>query len=1330
MNKIFFRCLLAILCNVSVFTTQAQWINIGNTRSVSLGESITRDVTGNVYGTGIFTCNLIIQGDTLHNPSCGDTATAPLVVPRFDGYLVKYTATGQLVWARQIIGKATNTLFEVKAVSVSTSAIFITGHYKGSLTFGSTTVTNTTSIRDVFIACYDLNGSLLWVKTNFTRNATSEITVASVAAGSDGNAVFTGKYKGSVVYNGDQDTITTVNDAMYLMKFNASGTFLWFKSSKARNTGSRAEGKGLWQDTNGNIFLTGNVSDTVFVQQDTANFASGKSGIFLSKFNSSGTLLWLKKENVAHANTLELEKSQKHFLLGGDYRNNDTLPGTKLITAANYGGYVARYDTAGVIQWVKTLTVPAADSAAVVYGVSGDIDGNIYATGIFGKKTSSAAVLTTGTTSLTANRGFTFYVVKYKQDGTVLWLQSYADGPTDKGSDITAYDSSQVFITGYFKTSIRIDSSVVKNSSVGLNSFVARIDDCPFFKATVKIPATVVACKKDSILLEAVTGSGVLYQWQKNGINISGATTANFYANDSALYRVVVQSTNPAIGCIKYAPGVFITINPLPDTSIHYSGKLEFCTGASVTLNASFGNTYKWLLSGSPMVGATQASYTASNSGAYRVVLTSNKSCRDSSRTFTVVSEPVPAPLISPAGRFTICQGDTIFMNTAVVTNNKYQWYKNNIPLPNDTLAVYKAYSTGRFKIFVKNRLGCGVYSPDDTVAVNSSPVANIASSGSLTACSYAVPTLSTSANASNNTIQWLKDGVLLPSASSNTYVPVQSGSYHVKITNAINCSNESSKLNVTIYPQPVATATLVGNSNFCATDSVRINAPAGASKYVWQRNGITVSGAQSSVFYGKQAGTYRVIVSDLNLCSDTSSTVSLTAFSVPVAAIQATGNLTFCTGDSVKLNATPGTGLSYEWFRNGTTVSTMSSRIETIRTSGDYSVRVSNTIGCADTSALVNVHVYTIPPTTITPSGPLEFCGGGQVTLSAVQDPAFLYQWRKNNVSITIGGNNFSYTVKSSGNYNVVISINSKCTNTSPLYAINVKPLVKPVITVDNEFISTSAFVSYQWYRNGAVITGATNQIYEVTANAQYTIQVGDITGCSVQADPVTVCIPVPHIESNGNVLNSTSGTAYQWYVNGVAISNATSPFYLVNATGDYKTKVSRSDGCVSFSNTIHVCIPPPVITIGANNVLTASAGLKYQWFLNGTALPNADTRIIVATQSGNYTVRVEDLSGCTATSVPVSIVVLSITNGFKNAALRCYPNPFDNVLTIDIQSSLLLPAKASLYDMQGMLLLETVISNAEENLSTDVLAPGAYVLVITTETDIFYYNLIKTPK
>lgn len=1333
MNTMLFRLFLIVfLVGICAQTSNAQWISNGSTPRISLGEAIARDAIGNVYGVGTFTCNLVIQGDTLRNPSCGDTTTAPFIIPRFDGYLVKYSSIGKLLWAKQLLGNVTNSVFEIKGISISPTSIYITGNYSDTITVGGTLITNVSSNREAFVACFDLNGNFNWVKTNFTRSISDDIFASSISASSDGNVVFTGTYKGQIISTGNQDTLKSTTKAFFLMKLDASGNRVWSKSSKEKNASSKAEATDVWQSSDGTIFLAGNASGTVYVQPDSIHFAIGKPGIFISKFTSSGQLKWLKKDTVASINSIELDKSEAFFLVGGNYKNNNALAGTALTTTANYGAYVARYDTSGVMKWVKTLTVPAADSAATTFGVSGDTFGDVYAIGNYGKRTSTSATLTSGSKNTKAKAGITFFVAKFKQNGNQHWLQTCADGSADSGADIIAYDSSEVYITGFFNKIIRIDSSLVRNKSVGLNSFIARIDNCPFIQAALKIPVDTFACKRDSIRLEAVTGSGFLYQWQKNGVDISGATASNFYAKDSALYRVVVHSSNPSVGCIKFSPEFLVVMYPLPDTIVSWSGKLEFCEGQSVTLNAKFGNKYQWLKSGSPLLaGDTLSSYTVKTSGLYQVALTTKKGCKDTSRAYNVISEPIPAPLITPAGKFIICDGDSLVMETSVFPMATYQWYNNGFVLSHDTLPKYKALTSGRYSVRVKNRLGCGTYSPEDTLFVYSAPIASLTYSGNLNTCDYDRPTLYTTANATINTIEWYKDGTIIPAINGNVYTPSETGIYTIKVTNSNNCSNESILLNVHIFPQPIAAISNLGNSTFCANDSVSLLATTGTYTYRWQRNSSPLATAQNSTYYVKQAGNYRVILTDINQCSDTSNVLALTAYSVPVASISAIGNRTFCIGDSVSLSTTSGTGLAYEWFKNGVGLSTRTNRIEVIKATGDYSVRVYNTIGCADTSVQISVHVYSIPPNTIVYSNPLDFCAGNQVTLSAVKDPAFLYQWRKNNVAIASGGNNADYLVTKSGTYNVVISINSKCTNTSIPLAVTVKPVVKPVITIDKEFISTAEYLSYQWYKNGVLIPAATHQIYHVIENGQYSIQVSDANDCSTQADLVTVCIPVPEIKARGNFLTSTLGNGYQWYVNNVAISNATNYSYLVNATGDYKILVSRADGCISFSNTLHICIPPPVITLGTNNVLTSSAGFKYQWFLNGTILPNIDTRIIVADQTGDYSVQVEDLSGCISMSMPISIAVddLSVGDGFKNISLKSYPNPFDKQLTIEMLSERL-PAKAYIYDMNGSQLIEIDITTEIETIQTEQLPSGSYVLMLVSESQRNYYNLIKIPR
>ncbi|MEP6684001.1 MAG: T9SS type A sorting domain-containing protein [Parafilimonas sp.] len=63
-------------------------------------------------------------------------------------------------------------------------------------------------------------------------------------------------------------------------------------------------------------------------------------------------------------------------------------------------------------------------------------------------------------------------------------------------------------------------------------------------------PADSVAiCRGDSIKLQANKNAAFTYQWQKNGVNIQGATSNNYTTKTGGNYRVIVTRT--ATGCSK-----------------------------------------------------------------------------------------------------------------------------------------------------------------------------------------------------------------------------------------------------------------------------------------------------------------------------------------------------------------------------------------------------------------------------------------------------------------------------------------------------------------------------------------------------------------------------------------------------------------------------------------------------------------------------------------------------------------------------------------------------------------------------------------------------------
>jgi len=197
-----------------------------------------------------------------------------------------------------------------------------------------------------------------------------------------------------------------------------------------------------------------------------------------------------------------------------------------------------------------------------------------------------------------------------------------------------------------------------------------------------------------------------------------------------------------------------------------------------------------------------------------------------------------------------------------------------------------------------------------------------------------------------------------------------------------------------------------------------------------------------------------------------------------PTAAITTSGNTTFCTGGSVMLNATSGSGLTYQWNNsdgaiNGATNATYSASI-----TNTYTVTIGRT-GCPNvTSAATQVTVNSNPTVTATANSGVAI---GQ-TLNLSASGATTYSWSGpngftsnqanptiNNVSLAAAG---TYTVvgttngcSASANTTVVINQPAKAlhfdgvddwVNVTNMPAINAIPVtleayVKPEMRTEN---------------------------------------------------------------------------------------------------------------------------------------------------------------------------------------------------------------------------------------------------------------------------------------
>lgn len=240
---------------------------------------------------------------------------------------------------------------------------------------------------------------------------------------------------------------------------------------------------------------------------------------------------------------------------------------------------------------------------------------------------------------------------------------------------------------------------------------------------------------------------------------------------------------------------------------------------------------------------------------------------------------------------------------------------------------------------------------------------------------------------------------------------------------------------------------------------------------------------------------------------SNTRTAVTLTITQVSAAAISAGGNTTFCQGGNVVLTASPGS--SYVWSTGATTQSI------TVNAAGSYTVTVTQSGGCVSTSPATLITVNPLPAASITAGGPLSFCQGNSVQLTASAGSAWLW---------SNGATTQSINVAASGSYSVTVTNASGCSAGSAATAVSVSP--NPLVSISaapytrlypglNTTLSANVTppgnYNYTWYNNGTVVTGAGSPTLPgigLGNLGSYTVTVTNTTGlpCSNTSLPVQI--------------------------------------------------------------------------------------------------------------------------------------------------------------------------------------------------------------------------------
>jgi hypothetical protein len=977
------------------------------------------------------------------------------------------------------------------------------------------------------------------------------------------------------------------------------------------------------------VRITGNYDST----QDVLSFTN-QSGISGTWDSSTGTLTLTGSTSVAN---------YEAALRSVTYSNTSNAPSTSNRTISITASDAHLSSTAAV----RSIAVVATNDAPVgIPTITGLVREN--------------QTLTANTAAISDADGLGAFSYQWLRNGTDI-----------AGATSSTYATGDADVDGLLSVRIRYTDAfgTLETLTSAQTAAVQNINDVPtglpLITGTATENQTLTA---DVSALADIDGLGTInYQWLREGSVISGATASTYSASDPDVgsrislrisytdghgtVETLTSTSTPAIVGINDTPVGL----PVIQGMIRENQTLTANTSGINDADGLGAFSYQWLRNGANITGAAAATYTTGEAdvGSTLSVRVSYIDDQGTTESLTSVSTSAvqnvnDAPSGSPVINGVLREAETLTADVSGITDNdglgtfSYQWLRNGSSIVGATGTTYSTSNAD-----VGSNLAVRITYTDVQGTVETVTSASTASIQNINDAPNGLPLISgmatedqtltadTSGISDDDGLgtfgyQWLRNGTNITGATNSTYTSTDADvgaaiSVRVRYTDdhgtqeSLTSSSTAAITGINDTPMglPVIQGTIRENQTLVAnTVGISDADGLGAFSYQWLRNGSTISGATNSNYATGDADVGATLSVRISYTDNQGTTETLTSAStnavqnindlpigVPVLSGVFEEDQTL-TADVAAISDIEGLGaFNYQWLRNGSAISGA--------TSANYSTTD------ADVGTRISVRVSFVDGL------------GTTETLTSSQS-------------------------------SMIAAINDAPTG---LPTISGTPQEDQPLTINVSGISDAdglnAF-SYQWLRNGAVISGANAANYtprDADVGTQLTVRVSWTDDQGFQESLTSaVSSPVANINDTptgrptisgsaleGQTLNAVTGSIadidgvgtfqYQWLRDGAGIVGANSSNYqLVDADVDARisVRVSWTDNCGTAEsltsqtsskvvNTNDTPVGEPVIVGVAteDQVLTVDISgisdndglgtFRYQWLRDGVNISGA---------------------------------------------------------------------------------------------------------------------------
>jgi hypothetical protein len=432
-------------------------------------------------------------------------------------------------------------------------------------------------------------------------------------------------------------------------------------------------------------------------------------------------------------------------------------------------------------------------------------------------------------------------------------------------------------------------------------------------------------------------------------------------------------------------------------------------------------------------------------------------------------------------------------------------------------------------------------------------------------------------------------------------------------------------------------------------------NAPGSYTSYAWSPGGATTSTITAGT-----TNNYTVTVTNTSGCTATSAPVSVTATpnnTITLSSAAGTNAQAKCINTAISnitYSTTGATGATFSGLPTGITGS-WSNNVATISgtpsVTGIFSYTVTLTGGCGTVTTTGSIVANPAPVAAITAQSATTFCTDGSVTLKSTGSSlGNALNFNGSNQYVTVNNtstiNNLGLTgytleawvyptsvsgvksiLRKTSDYNLYIIDGSVAAEVWPMGSGNTTWIKALPVTANILTTNTWAHIAATWNK-----TTGTFKLYINGTEVAATITNGNIGG----SEPLNIGYSQQYFQPFAGKLDevriwNTPRTETQIANSRNSFIASNTPNFVAYYKFDEASGTTTADATGNGNN--------GTLVNGPTRVIPSDVPVTYT---NYTWTPgNATTSSINVTASGNYTLTVADVNGCTATSSPIAVTV-----------------------------------------------------------------------------------------